>query len=164
MITHTTHKSHLLHTLGVRCSTFLFLFTLFLLFSCNKMPMNGVLDGNWQLISIETPEGRRDVKDSLVFLSIQLQLSQWTDYPRGKRFFSHFIHRGDSILFYDIVHPSPHSLNENNDFYVTAEEMDKGLMNAWGIHTLDARYHLKTATYSDLVLEKEDTILSFRKF
>lgn len=140
------------------------IFLLLSLLSCNKTPINGPLDGQWQLTTIETPEVTRQTKDSLVFLSIQLQVAQWNAHKQRRRYFSHFVHQGDSLHFFDLVHPSSHSLDNNNTEWITAEELSKGLMDPWGIHTLDTRYHIQTLTSSTLVLEKADTLLRFRKF
>lgn len=158
------HKSHRYITLFHFLAAVVWGSCLALLTSCNKMPVNGVLDGQWQLMSIETPDSTRHTRDDLVFLSVQLQLTQWNNHRSGAIYFSHFLHKGDSILFFDLVHPSQHSLDSNNDVYVTSEEMSAGEMDDWGIHTLDMRYRVQTLTYDDLVLEKVDTTLRFRKF
>ena len=68
------------------------LFTL-LLNSCDKVPINGDLDGLWQLTTIQTPESTRDVKSTRAYLSIQLHLSQWDN--NGTTFYAHFVHEGD---------------------------------------------------------------------
>jgi len=132
--------------------------------SCDKLPANGDLDGMWQLLTIETPDGLRQVKQERVYLSIQLQLAQWTDYTRGTLFYSHFAHRGDSLFFFDFAKPSDHSLESNNDEWISTDEMTSGILDAWGIHTLDARYHILQLSGENLVLEKTDTILRFRIF
>ena len=154
-----TNKSH-----KVNKSYYLLFIPLLLLVSCDKTPVNGALDGHWQLTSIETPEASIQTKENHTFLSIQLQLAFWEDNSNKVLLYSHFTHRGDSLHFFDLVHPSAHSVDDNTTQWVTAEELDRGLMNAWGIHSLDTRYYIRTLNSSSLVLEKADTLLCFRKF
>ena len=132
--------------------------------SCDKTPMNGLLDGMWQLTRIETPAGQREIKDSLVYISIQLQLVQWNDRLHQKQFYSHFAHRGDSLLFFDMTHTSKHSVDSNYDAWITGEEMSKGLMDVWGIHSLNPGFHINTLNHSDLILQRADTLLRLRRF
>ena len=136
----------------------------FLFVSCDKTPMNGLLDGMWHLTRIETPAGQRDVKDSLIYISIQLQLVQWSDRLHQKHYFSHFTHRGDSLLFFDMTHSSRHSVDNNTDAWITNEEMSKGLFDVWGIHTLNPGFHINTLNHSDLILQRADTLLRLRRF
>lgn len=135
-----------------------------LLAACDKLPVNGDLDGQWHLLSIQTPSAQRDLRDSLVFLSIQLQLAQWNDRAHSRQYYSHFVHSGDSIFFSGFAHTSAHTLESNNDEWATAAEMSRGLMDAWGIHSTDARFRVLRLTDSDLQLQQADTLLLFRKF
>ena len=136
----------------------------FLLVSCDMTPINGALDGRWQLTSIETPATIRKTKDNLVFLSIQLRIAQWDDFTHNRRYYSHFTHQGDSLFFFEFVHPAAHSVNDNTNKPISADDLSLGLMDAWGIHTFDTRYRVQTLTHSSLILEKADTVLCFRKF
>ena len=123
------------------------LFTL-LLNSCDKVPINGDLDGLWQLTTIQTPESTRDVKSTRAYLSIQLHLSQWDN---------------NGTTFYDFAHASLHRDKNDDDDWITEEEMRGGIMDAWGIHSLDARYRTRQLDSDALVLERADTVLYFRK-
>ena len=137
--------------------------------SCDKVPINGDLDGMWQLMSVQTPDGTRATKSDRAYMCIQLHLSQW-DHG-GKRYYAHFNHTGDSIFFYDFYHHSRHRSKADDNEPITYEEMTKTdpaegwpLMDVWGIHNLDARYRVQTLNSDALVLEKADTVLTFRKF
>lgn len=134
-------------------------------FSCDKVPMNGDLDGMWQLTTITTPDTTRDTRSQAVYMSIQLHLVQWNNIGGGNlQFYSHFTHTGDSLLFYDFAHPSKHAVDDNEDEWVTPQEMNDGLFDAWGIHSTDARYHIRHLDPLNLTLESADTTLTFRKF
>ena len=141
----------------------LLLFSLFspLFTSCDKVPINGVLDGLWQIMTIETPAGTRDVKADRAYLSIQLHLSEWDH--NANRYYAHFSHEGDSLCFYDFAHNSKHSSNADDDTWITPSEMSAGLLDIWGIHTLNARFHINRLNGSTLILQAADTTLTFRK-
>lgn len=136
---------------------------LLLLSSCNKTSVNGPLDGMWQLTTIQTPSSELPVTDSLIYLSIQLQLAQWNDMRHGSIYFSRFLHQGDSLLFYDFVHNSQYSLQNNYNDWMTADEAPI-LLHPWAIHTLRPAYRVQTLTRSTLILQQADTILHYRKF
>ena len=138
-----------------------FISLLLLLTSCDKVPINGDLDGQWQLTTVQTPEVTRDMKPLCAYLCIQLHLSQW-DYA-GNRFFAHFVHEGDSIRFYDFAHASLHRSKADDNEMITEQEMRDGIMDAWGIHNLDARYRVRKLDGEALVLERADTTISFVK-
>ena len=138
------------------------LLTLCCLVACDKTPINGKLDGLWQLTAIQTPDGTRDTRADRTYLSIARHLSQWEQ--GATCFYAHFVHEGDSIRFYDFANQSLHRSKEDNDEWLTASQMSDGIMDAWGIHTLDARFRTRQLDSEALVLEKADTTLFFKKF
>lgn len=132
--------------------------------SCDKTPINGALDGMWQLTTITTPDGVREMTGSRLFVSFQLHLTQWERSGTGVFYHSHFTHEGDSIRFYDFCYRARHDLSDgDNDLWITPAGMDTTL-GQWGIHSTDARYHVRELSHSSLVLEAADTTLAFRKF
>lgn len=141
---------------------FVFLLVLLSGAACDKVPMNGRLDGMWQILSVQTPQGVRDVKSEHAYMSIQLHLSQW-DYA-NRIYYAHFRHEGDSLCFYDFAGMSAHATSADNDPAVTPTDMANGLFHVYGIHTLDARFRIVHLSRSSLILEAADTILTFRKF
>lgn len=131
--------------------------------SCDKVPINGDLDGMWQIMTIQTPDGTRNVKSNRAYLSFQLHLSEWD--CGNKYYFAHFRHSGDSIFFYDFMHNSLHRSKADDNERMTSDEMTKEkLLDAWGVHNLDARYHVQRLNSDELILERADTVLFFRKF
>ena len=138
---------------------------LILLASCDKVPMNGDLDGMWQLTNIATPDSTRDMHTSGAYVSFQLHLVQWDEVSDHSRtFYSHFRHTADSLVFYDFAHPSKHAVDNNEDEWVTPAEMHQGLFHLWGIHTTEARFRIRQLDSRHLRLESADTLLTFRKF
>lgn len=140
---------------------------LFLLSGCDKMPENGDLDGMWQLMTIQTPQGTRQVQEQ-VYINFYMQLAEWRVplLPRSddSHFYSHFTQRGDSLCFFDICHASAHTVSDSDDTRVTAEEIAAGALAKWGIHTLHTRYRVLQLSAKHLTLEKVDTVYAFRKF
>ncbi len=133
------------------------------LVGCDKVPMNGDLDGMWQILTIQTPQGVREMKAERVYLSIQLKLCQWNH--ANSCLYSHFQHEGDSLFFFDFAHDSRHRTKEDDNEWVTEDEMqNKKVMDVWGIHNLNARYRVIELNGDNLTLQSADTIISFRKF
>lgn len=139
------------------------LFTIFNVLACDKTPVNGPLDGQWQLMSIATNKDTRETKAEQTYLCFQLQLTQWFQAGR-QSYYAHFTLRADSIRFFDFVHTSRQTAVGDNDEWITPREMNEGIMDAWGIHSVDITYHVKQLNGNSLVLEREDTVLTFRKF
>jgi len=117
----------------------------------------------WQLMSIETPDSIRQTKADQVYLSFQLHLTQWSRIDQ-RSLYAHFNHSGDSIRFYDFVYLSGQSTESDNDEWITPSEMAAGIMDAWGIHSTDITYHVQRLDGSHLVLERADTLITYRKF
>ena len=138
------------------------IFALLCCIGCDKVPINGKLDGMWQLTSVQTPEGVHDARASRAYLSFQLHLSQW-DFA-SQRCYAHFSHEADSLRFFDFAKLSAHSTAADDDPAVTPAEMAGGLFGVYGIHTLDARFRVVHLSHSSLILEAADTTLTFRKF
>lgn len=137
--------------------------------ACDKVPINGLLDGQWQMMRIETPDSVRDAKPLRAYLCFQLHLSEWNS--EDQRYYAEFSHEGDSLLFRNFAHHSLHRTQSDNNEWLTAAEMaggtddnPHGLLDHWGIHTLDARFRVRTLSSSSLVLEQGDTVLHLRKF
>lgn len=151
------------HPINLRRSAAL-LISLLLLIACDKVPVNGDLDGMWQLTTISTPDSTADVSATRVYTSFQLNLVQWNDYSANLTYYSHFRHTGDSLFFYDFAHISHHAVDNNQDEWITADEMDAGLFDAWGIHHIDARYRILQLDSRTLRLQQADTTLTWRKF
>ena len=132
------------------------------IYACDKVPINGQLDGMWQILNIYTPDSTRTVKDSQAYLSFQLHLSQW-DF-NNQRCYAHFRREADSIFFFDFSRLSAHTTSADDDPAITDTEMANGLMDIYGFHTTNARFHINRLDHSRLVLQAQDTILTFRKF
>lgn len=129
-------------------SLLLLLCVLFAFAACEKRPVNGDLDGQWQLVGIErdgvfTPGDGR-------YLRIQLDVAQlarsgWVPYEgTGK-----MTHTGD-VLTIDFVNCH------------TAEDL--AMLQAWGVYENPSVYKIEELTSKRLVLKAGNTKSTWRKF
>ena len=130
--------------------------------SCDKVPVNGKLDGMWQLMEIVTPAGITDVKPHKTYISFQLNLSEWQ--KGGIIYYAHFGRTGDYLLFYDMYSPAKSSDTNYDDHRVTQEDIDRGALEPWGIYSLNPAFLILELTGSNMTLLGGDAMLKFRKF
>jgi hypothetical protein len=125
---------------------------IFMLAACDKLPMNGNLDGMWQLIAIQdnTTSNISDVKSSRLYYSFQLHLVQLNN---GEAY-AHFSHRNDSIVMYDWFKG-----NLNND-----KITDPTVLNKFGLYELRDSFRVEVLTSEKMQLRSRKATLSFRKF
>ena len=133
--------------------------------SCDKTPMNGPLDGMWQLMSVATPDGTRSTRADELFLSFQLHLTQWEKKHTARTYYARFERRGDSLIIANITRAAMHDLSTGDDDRpLTPAEMAAGELDGWGIHTVAPRFHINRLDRNDLILQTADTTLTFRKY
>lgn len=123
-----------------------------MLSSCGKTPINGKLDGMWQLIQIDNAEGsNHEIKDKRVYYSIQLELISLRGMSGSKYILGRFEHTGDSLFLYDLRSDGeqPSSLDD---------------LKPYGLTTTEPRFGVEELTGKAMILKSEDTKLYFRKF
>ena len=123
-----------------------------MLAACDKLPMNGNLDGMWQLMAIQdnTTSNVSDVKDSRLYYSFQLHLVQLNN---GEAY-AYFSHRNDSIVMYDWCKG-----NLDNDKII-----DPSVLNKFGLYELRDSFKVEVLTSEKMQLRSRKATLSFRKF
>lgn len=148
----------------------LFILLLFALcISCDKVPMNGDLDGMWQLMVKEDANGAKNVKTDKIYMSFQLHLVQF-DGPNkdnggkfhSRLYYGRFKHEGDSLFIYDLCHNSKNETATDNNEWITEAELDK--LEQWGIYSLNNRYKVVKLDSDAMILRREDLVLTYRKF
>ena len=140
-----------------------FFLAAFTLFACDKMPVNGDLDGQWQMTSIKHV-GHAAPTSALkgkVYWSFQLNLlSIYTpeDKHNGSESytFCRFQVKGDSL---HITKSYVHSMDKDVEVEETATYLDRV-----GLHSNRESYAIKTLTDSRLVLHSNYHELEFRKW
>ncbi len=131
------------------------LFILLLISSCGKLPMNGQLDGMWQLMSIASATGEEiDTKKQQLYYNVQLELLA---LQRGGsvEYLGRFVHTSDSLIVSDFrVHIS----GDNSTQAVPGD------LAPWGIEGISARFGIEKLDGDKMVLRSGKALLSFRKF
>lgn len=125
---------------------------IFIVTACDKMPMNGHLDGMWQLMAIQDNAigGVSDVKSSRLYYSFQLHLVQLNN---GEAY-AHFSHQNDSIVMYDWYDGS----------VVNNKITDATILNKFGLYELRDSFKVEVLTREKMQLRSRKVTLSFRKF
>lgn len=135
-------------------STILFILTAIItLASCGKLPMNGKLDGMWQLIQIDTEEGsNHEIKEQRVYYSVQLELITLRGMSGSKYILGRFEHSGDSLFLYDLRTGGNEQLCTVND------------VKPYGLNSVTPRFGVEKLTNGDMILKSKESTLYFRKF
>lgn len=148
---------------------FLLLLCLAFFASCDKVPMNGDLDGMWQLMVKEDANGIKNVKSDKIYMSFQLHLVQF-DGPNmdnggsfhTRLYYGRFKHEGDSLFIYELCHNSKNETAADNNEWIKETETDK--LEQWGIYSLNNRYKVVKLDSDAMILRREDLVLTYRKF
>ncbi len=121
--------------------------------SCDKKPINGKLDGRWQLMSIEGKDGQTTACNR-IYYSIQLHLIEISDKSdKPKTFIGRFSNGGDEITVGDFRR------RYNEEQHATLEELA-----VFGLYQLDTRFKVEQVSRKHLTLRSDDACLNFRKF
>ena len=116
---------------------------------------NGDLDGNWQLMQVDTiaTGGRNDVKSQQLFYSVQMKmicLNAYNTIAESNLFF-HFDHTGDSLKLKS-------ASNDGKAMYPV------GLLRPYGINKEEESFKVMLLNSERMQLRSDSLLLSFRKF
>lgn len=127
-----------------------------------KWPMNGALDGQWQLLTVENREDgtMTDRKEEQLFYRFQLQLLMITDL--GGNGYGTYIGRMTYDQKAQTVETWEMNVRDNQGDSgkpATAEQLEP-----FGMTSGQTRFRVVEADRKRLVLETEERRLTFRKF
>lgn len=126
--------------------------------SCQKLPINGKLDGMWQLMRVNGERVERQT-----YISFQLHLVQLTyGDTKNEFYYCHFKKEHGTMRFYDFSFPCKHENWEQDNVPLKPEEAH--LVEPFGMYGLDVTYHIDVLTNQHLVLSNDDVKLEYRKF
>ena len=116
---------------------------------------NGNLDGNWQLMQIDTlaTGGRNDVKDQQLFYAVQVRLlclKAYNDNISSDMYF-HFEHTGDSLKL------KPASSDGHVMYHVSS-------LRPYGINKELESFKVMLLNSERMQLRSDSLLLTFRKF
>lgn len=130
--------------------------------SCDKTPINGDLDGMWQLMRIEENGTTTDISTTQHYMCVQLhliQLTQYGDVHTG--IFCHFDHKESTLRLYDFYDRTHYVGDQIAEEKIT----DASKLSPWGIYLLDTTFQVSKLTNDALILQDSSgRILTFRKF
>lgn len=131
----------------------LVIFLLLGISSCSKAPINGKLDGRWQLMTIEQEDG--NIKECYrIYYSIQLHLIEISDKSgKGGTYIGRFFYKDDEVVISEFRHRG------NEEELATPAEL-----LPFGINLPLTHFKVEKATGDKLVLKSEYARLTFRKF
>lgn len=127
-----------------------------------KWPMNGALDGQWQLLTVENREDGTvtDRKEEQLFYRFQLQLLMVTDL--GGNGYGTYIGR----MTYDQKAQTVETweMNVRTNSGDTGKPATAEQLEPFGMTSGQTRFRVVEADRKRLVLESEERWLTFRKF
>lgn len=133
--------------------TLLFLLLLLGISSCDKAPINGKLDGRWQLMTIEYEDGRVE-ECYRIYYSIQLHLVEISDKGgKGGTFIGRFSYKDDEVTMSDF-----RRRGQEEELATLAE------LQTFGISLPLTHFKVEKATGEKLILKSDYARLNFRKF
>jgi hypothetical protein len=116
---------------------------------------NGDLDGNWQLMRVDTiGGGSKDTKNWQIFYAVQFRLLSVSaySYPVGNGgFMFHFDHTADSLKL------STAAADGSNMY-------DLKTIEPFGLTSLNEHFKVQLLNSDNMVLESKKLRLTFRKF
>ncbi|MEG1684407.1 MAG: lipocalin-like domain-containing protein [Bacteroides sp.] len=116
-----------------------------LLTSCSKAPINGKLDGQWQLTQIDFSNGETvNKKPERIYFSVQLHLLSLRQ-TNGGEYLGRFNHTGDSL-------------------HINMLEGNKEEMKVFGMDDTVQHFGVEKLSHSKMILKSEYGRLFFRKF
>lgn len=110
--------------------------------SCQKEPINGDLDGMWQLMNIEYTKDHSSVSASQLYYCIQLHMV----YLQGKaNCYGTFAHSGDSV-------------------HIVIRQKKAANVTAYGMNDTIQHFYIVQLSSHKMTLRSSYASLSFRKF
>lgn len=129
--------------------------------SCDKMPMNGDLDGMWKIVEIEHNGIVQNTEDDDLYMSIQLKLFQLSTIPLNY-VYGYFEHKDNKIHFWQF---SYYSNNESTaDDNTRIPESDKEFLKKWGYYSLDETFEVEKLNRNELILKSNSVRIKYVKF
>lgn len=131
----------------------LFIFLLLGISSCDKAPINGKLDGRWQLMTIEYENGSM-TECNRIYYSIQLHLIEISAKGgNGGTFIGRFSYKDNEVTM------SEFRRRGNEEALAGLKELEVFGMNSFLTH-----FKVEKATSEKMILKSEYARLAFRKF
>lgn len=120
--------------------------------SCDKKPINGKLDGRWQLMTIDYNDG--SIKEcERIYCSIQLHLVELMDKGTTPLTLIGHFSSADGVMMGEFKY------QDNMEATVTEEDL-----NRFGLNSSVTHFEVEKATGSKMILKSDYARLTYRKF
>lgn len=137
------------------------IFILCLTYGCDKKwPINGNLDGNWQLMTVETKSDGVKTDCHRMYIGIQLHMIELKDLGNNgyESFFGEFNYNEDEDI---VIIKNLKGKNSTSDNGQIADITD---LNPYGINALETVFKVVKADGKSLILESDYARLTMRSF
>lgn len=140
--------------------------------SCeNKWPVNGYLDGMWQVMEIKHDgewvykydENNPPANRNIYYVSIQLKLFELSNRGMPHMYYGYFNREGERIRFYQTSYYSSNESNKDDNVLIP-DSMINTTIKPWGLNKTDESFNIVTLSDDDWVLENASTTIVLRKF
>lgn len=130
--------------------------------SCDKVPINGALDGQWQLMERVENNDTTNLKDQHLYCAFQLKLCMFGSKSVGVRnYFCYFEHNGNQMRFHTFTHRSSYTEDDNIDILITDKE--KEIIHPWGFYSTDCTFMVEELNNKRMTLSANGIKLTYRK-
>lgn len=130
--------------------------------ACSKAPINGDLDGMWQLLEIEHFDSNGQTIETKyqknLFWSFQLHLMQLGHME----FYSRFNNTGSELRIYNLTFRSRNENASDNDDWLTEDDIP--LVKRYGLYELDTHFQIERLDEDVMRLKSDSARLVFRKY
>lgn len=115
---------------------------------CQKAPINGDLDGRWQILEIQTNNSVIDVKDQQLFYNFYMHVC--------------------NLSFYGGIFTEANLTYENDMIYLnfpyiyTPGQIER--LSEYGIYTNPVEFHVSYLDKKKLIMKNDESIITLRKF
>lgn len=133
-----------------------------ILSSCDKVPMNGDLDGLWQLTEIHNGDDVQELKNEKLYCSFQLHLFMLGDKTSPRHYYGYFEKDAKQLRFHTFTYRSNYTEDNNYDNLMT-DEKDLAIIAPWGFYSTDCTYDVVRLNSQELILKHDDTTIIYRK-
>lgn len=132
--------------------------------ACDKMPQNGALDGQWQLLQVTSlsDQSAQDVKADMVYLRFSLDLMEiytprTTLNGKTNSTMAHFRYEGNTLAITDLY---IHYRDKDTPLTMPLPEA----LQRIGLREVPQTFTITALTSDRLILQDSKVSLTFRKF
>ncbi len=119
---------------------------------CQKSPINGNLDGQWQVMEV-SPEPSETIIDRRLYMCFSLHTVQLTFYGSGPWQSGNILQFSDKTLSLEFPYVS-----------LDPTDKDEEILRQYGINSNPVTFSIERLDSKKLILRDGDTVVTLRKF